>query len=219
LYDCLHGRGPYTPASDPWVRMLNDIGPLPNLRPHNAEQIVREGFVEILGWEFKNRAIPQRIVERTGGHPAFVQKFCQKLQQRVGRRDDRLIRLEDVKAVFDDQDPEQSFIAYVRKTLELNLDPLGSYLIPWLAAESSDARSFTLDQIRELTRLSELSIPKDYLSRSVERLSVTSVVKARAPEVYDFSVPDYPSILDRLGGTAHLAHLENELEKYLRKEE
>lgn len=215
LYDCLQGRGPYTPTSDPWRRMLNDIGPLENLRPASAEQIVREGFIGILGWKLENRAIPQRIVELTGGHPAFVQHFCMRLQQRAGRRGDRLVRLEDVEAVFADRDPEQSFIAYVEKTLELNLDSISRYLILWLAAESSEAQGFTLDQMRELASLSRSPIPEDYLLRSLELLSVTSVVKARAPEVYDFSVPDYPLILNQLGETAHLEHLEDKLEKYL----
>ena len=100
LYDCLNGRGPYSPASDPWQRMLNASGPLENLRPSKAEEIVKEGFLDILGWSFESRAIPQRIVELTGGHPAFVQEFCLKLQQRVGARGDRKIKLDDVEAVF-----------------------------------------------------------------------------------------------------------------------
>lgn len=216
LHDCLHGRGPYTPASDPWGRMLNDIGPLENLRPVNAERIVREGFISVLGWKFENEAIPQRIVELTGGHPAFVQYFCLKLQQHVAQRRDRLVRLEDVEAVFANRDPEQSFIAYVRKTLEMNLkDPISRYLILWLAAESSEAQGFTLDQMRELASLSRSPIPEERLNRSLERLSVTRVVKARALEVYEFSVPDYPLILDRLGETVHLDKLEDQLERSL----
>jgi hypothetical protein len=216
LYDCLRGRGPYTPTSDPWRRMLNDIGPLENLRPASAERIAREGFIEILGWRFENRAIPQRIVELTGGHPAFVQHFCMKLQQRVGLRGDRLIRLEDVEAIFADRDPEQSFIAYIRSTLGMNLDPIGRYLILWLIAESSsEKKSFTLDEMRAMAAsVTSTPIPEEYLHRSLEQLSVTSVVKESVPQVYEFSVPDYPSILDQLGETAHLERLENELEEY-----
>jgi hypothetical protein len=219
LYDCLRGRGPYTPTSDPWRRMLNDIGPLENLRPASAERIAREGFGEILGWKFENRAIPQRIVELTGGHPAFVQHFCMKLQQRVGRRGDRLIRLEDVEAIFADRDPEQSFIAYIRNTLGMNLDPVGHYLILWLIAESSsEKKTFTLDEMREIAAsVTSTPIPEEHLQRSLERLSVTSVVKESVPQVYEFSVPDYPSILDQLGETAHLERLENELEEDLVK--
>lgn len=216
LYDCLHCRGPYTPASDPWMRMLNDTGPLENLRPASAERIVREGFNGILGWKFENRAIPRHIVERTGGHPAFVQYFCLKLQQRVAHRGDRLARLDDVDAVFADRDPEQSFIAYIRKTLAMNLDAVSQYLIHgWLVAGSSEAQGFTLGQMRQIAELSETPIPEERLNRSLERLSVTSVVKARAPEVYEFSVPDYPAILDQLGEKSHLTELENQLKQSL----
>ena len=88
----------------------------------------------------------------------------------------------------------------------------------WLAAESSEAQSFTLDQMRELAALSKSTIPEERLSRSLERLAVTGVVKERAPEVYDFSVPDYPLILSQLGETAHLEELEDELEEYLQRE-
>jgi len=136
----------------------------------------------------------------------------------VGRRGDQRIRLEDVEDTFIDRDPEQSFIAYVRKTLEMNLDPIGQYLILWLAADSSEAQGFTLDQMRELASLSRLPIPEEALHRSLERLSVTSVIKARAPKVYDFSVPDYPSILNQLGETEHLERLEDQLEEYLKGE-
>ena len=58
LYDCLQGRGPYTPTSDPWRRMLDDIGPVPNLSANQAEEIVLEGFRNILGWRFESRLIP-----------------------------------------------------------------------------------------------------------------------------------------------------------------
>ncbi len=216
LYDCLQGRGPYTSTSDPWRRMFNDPGPLENLRPDKAEEIVHEGFRSILGWKLEN-SIPQRIVERTGGHPAFVQSFCEKLQQRVGARGDRVVRSGDVEAIFANRDPKQSFIAYVRETLEMNLtDPLSRYLILWLANESSKAQSFTLGQVREIADLCATPIPDNKLQRSLELLSVTSVVRERTPQVYNFSVPDYPLILNQLGETAHLEQLESELEQYLK---
>lgn len=217
LYDCLNGRGPYSPASDPWGRMLNDSGPLENLRPVKAEDIVKEGFLNILGWSFESRAIPQRIVELTGGHPAFVQNFCLKLQQRVGVRGDKLVRLDDIQAVFSDRDPEQSFIAYVRKTLEMNLDPIGHYLILLLALESKDKKGFTFDEMLDYANTDEISIPEKLLERSLERLKVTSVVKEVTSRVYEFSVPDYPSILIELGENVHMERLEQEVIDYLKR--
>ncbi|HMM99194.1 MAG TPA: AAA family ATPase, partial [Anaerolineales bacterium] len=160
LYDCLSGRGPYTPTSNPWGRMLNNDGPLENLKPSDAEKIVQEGFLSILGWSFEHRAIPRRIVERTGGHPAFVQYFCLKLQEQVNKRGDQLVTLKDIDTVFDDNTPEKSFIWFVRKTLEMNLsdpayrgkftnenksDPVSRYLLLWLALDSSTSKTFTFD--------------------------------------------------------------------------
>lgn len=215
LHDCLNGRGPYTPTSDPWRRMFNDLGPVENLRSVSAEKIVREGFIEILGWNFENRSLPQLIVQRTGGHPAFVQEFCRQLQHRVGRRDDHTVLASDVEAVFADRDPEQSFVAYVRKTLEMNLDAIGRYLLLWLAKDDSGASGFTLDQMREYASLCRCTIPDDKLQRSLERLKVNSVVRERTSGVFEFTVRDYPQILAQLGQTTYLEKWEREIEKEL----
>jgi hypothetical protein len=216
LYDCLHSRGPYSPASDPWGRMLDDLGPLPNLRPENAEEIVEEGFAGILGWDFEIPVIPQRIVRHTGGHPSFVQYFCRRLQVLVGQRRDRTVRLSDIEAVFNDMEAD-SFIDHVSSTLRLNLDEVGEFLIPWLALMFGDAQSFTVDQMRDLADSSTVEIPDELLSRSLERLAVTKVVEKRTPQVYEFSVPDYPLILNRLGETAEPERAERKLQAYLDK--
>lgn len=211
LYDCLHGRGPYSTNSDPWMRMFTDNHELENLSPANAETIVREGFVSILGWKFENQAIPQRIVERTGGHPAFVQAFCLKLLERIRLRGDQTILLCDVEAVFDDPDPIYSFMSYVRQTFGLNLDPVSNYLILWLSLEDSDKKGFTMDNIRNIANQSSVEIPDDCLMRSLELLKVTSVIRERMTDVFDFTVPDYPMILNKLGTTSHMDELEKRL--------
>lgn len=235
LYDCLSGRGPYTPSSDPWRRMLNNMGPLENLKPADAEEIVEEGFRRILGWTFEHRAIPRRIVERTGGHPAFVQYFCMKLQEQVSKREDQIVTLKDIDKVFDDNTPEKSFIWFVRKTLEMNLsdpaykqngsdenksDPVSRYILLWLAFDSStnNSQTFTLDQIREIADLSKVHIPEKLLLRSLELLTVTSVVREKSSQLYEFTVPDYPLILNRLGDGSKLDALEAELKAFLEGE-
>lgn len=232
LYDCLDGRGPYTPTSDPWRRMLNNMGPLENLKPPDAEQIVQMGFLSILGWNFEHRAIPRRIVERTGGHPAFVQYFCLKLQEQVSKRGDQMITLKDIDTVFDDDTPEKSFIWFVRKTLEMNLsdpaykqnskgenisDAVSRYLLLWLALDTTTntAQTFTLDQIREIANSSSIHIPEKVLMRSLDLLTVTSVVREKSSQLYEFTVPDYPLILNRLGDGSQLEALEAELKTFL----
>lgn len=220
LYDCLKGRGPYTPMSDPWARTFNDIGPLPNLPRERAEEIVNEGFVQILGWEYDNGAIPHWIFERTGGHPAFVQKFCLEVKNRVSRRADQIVRLDDVEEVFHDNSPDGSFIAYVHKTLGDNLDPISRFVILLLASEPGEVRRFTKAQVRSYASLSHFEIPDDLLDRSLERLQVTSVVRQSQQGVYEFSVPDYLTILKRLGQTAEadLTRLDAQIEPYVQQE-
>jgi hypothetical protein len=215
LYDCLHGHSPYTPNSDPWQRMFTDNRELENLLPTSAEDIVREGFLSILGWKFENWSIPQRIVEHTGGHPAFVQMFCLKLLERVRARKDQTIRLSDVETVFNDTDPRNSFMAYVRDTLNLNLEPVSSYLIIWLAADVGKAPGFTMDKIRYIAHMSNVQIPEERLKRSLDLLKVTSVIRERMPDVFDFTVPDYASILDKLGSTSHISDVEAKLKATL----
>jgi hypothetical protein len=219
LYDCLKGRGPYSPTSDPWQRMFDDIGPLGNLRAESAESIVQRGFREILGWRFENQAIPQYIVERTGGHPAFVQGFCLKLRQCVAARGDRIIRLKDVEAVFADQDPDGSFMAYVGKTLGQNLDAIGRFVILYLADTSNKTDTFTRDQVNQIAGLCRWPIPDGLLSRSLEQLCVTSVVKERSKGVYEFTVSDYPRILSRLGKTGQWDQCEEEVRLEIEKHE
>jgi hypothetical protein len=217
LYDCLHGRGPYSTNSDPWMRMFTDNRELENLTPANAEAIVREGFVSILGWKFENQAIPQRIVERTGGHPAFVQQFCLKLLERVRLRKDQTILLSDVEAVFDDPDPRNSFIAFVRDTFNLNLDDLSNYLILYLSAETKDAQGFTMDNIKNIANQSSVDIPDDDIKRSLDLLKVTSVIRERMTDVFDFTVPDYPMILNKLGTTSHVDEIEKQIKAKFNK--
>jgi len=209
LYECLQGQGPYTPTSDPWQRMFNREL-MKNLQATAAERIVKEGFREILGWNFESRSIPQRVVEMTGGHPAFVQKFCSLVQQRVGVRGDRTVRMSDLQAVFDDDNPDDSYIAFVKGTLGLNLNPIDRYLTIWLAATEGTS-SFTVERLKKLMSEIGISIPEDYLDDSLDRLKATSVIIETTPGLYEFTVPDYPEILQRLGSTRQLSTLEEEV--------
>jgi len=211
LYKCVKGQGPYSPNSDPWTRMFNDeLGPLPNLRPSQAEKIVQVGFKEILGWNFESHRVPQLIVERTGGHPAFVQYFCLKLQRRIGTRSDRIVRIGDIDAVFEDVDPTGSFISHVKDTLFVNNieDAFGQYLLLYLAVENNEASQFTFKQAQECAELFGVKVPLERLNRNLDLLTITSVIRATSPGIYEFSVPDYPSILARLGDTHSLDELE-----------
>jgi hypothetical protein len=220
LYDCMLGRGGhYSPSSDPWSRMLDkSISPLPNLSVESAKTIVDEGFKGILGWRYGTHKVPQLIVEHTGGHPSFVQYFCGKVQARVSARGDGVIVPGDIEAVFEDGHPRNSFIAHVRNTLKMNLeDRIGQFLIPWLAHEFGDSPGFTKTQVLDIAGATiDAPISDEELSHILDRLVVTSVIEENVTGMYEFSVPDYPLILKRLGDTAHLNELENEMKKDLK---
>ena len=211
LYDCLQGRGPYAPESDPWTRMFTDPKPLPNLNSIQAENLIKEGFYRILGWQFERSVVPQMIVQRTSGHPAFVQHFCRKLQEIVGARGDRMIRIDDVERVFADKDPNYSFRAYVRNTFVMNLDSVSQYLIYNIAREAEQSRRFTIAQLQDYARLNGDTIPEDQIKASLDKLNVTGVVHESTRGVYEFAVPDYPLLLKELGETKHLEDLENQV--------
>ena len=213
LYAHIKGRGPYTPASDPWIRMFNDEhGPLPNLESGQAEKIVHVGFREILGWKFESHRIPQIIVEKTGGHPAFVQYFCMKLQRLVGKRQDQVIRLDDIDTVFNDQSPNESFIAHVKDTLGMNIrDPFGRYLLIHLAIYNGETRQFTYAQAKECADLFRPDVTSERLEKNLEQLIVTSVIREKAIKLYEFTVPDYPVILNLLDEQSHISELEQQI--------
>ncbi len=214
LYKCLKGQGPYSANSDPWSRMFQDMSPLGNLEVHEAESIVKEGFVSILGWKFENRTIPQMIVERTGGHPAFVQRFCAKLLDYVRTCGRHLIKASDVDAVYEDNNPNNSFMAYVLATLQANLDLKARFLLLWMAQNSSDASGFTLSEIKDLATVVPVPIPDEELDQMLETMTVTSVVEKRSANVFDFTVKDYPNILAQLSSGDVL----NELERQIKEE-
>ncbi|HMN00759.1 MAG TPA: hypothetical protein PKC99_17280, partial [Anaerolineales bacterium] len=73
------------------------------------------------------------------------------------------------------------------------------------------------DQIREIANYSKISIPEKILLRSLELLTVTSVVREKASHLYEFTVPDYPMILNRLSEGSELDALEEELKIFLER--
>jgi hypothetical protein len=203
LYDCLKGRGPYSNTSDPWQRMFEkaDDGPLKNLAAEEAEEIVREGFLNILGWSFEHRRIPQDIFMHTGGHPAFVQKFCDKVKEMAGRREDRMVRGDDIESVFMDEDPETSFMAFVNSTLQMNLpaNSVARWLVQFFAGQPDNRLGFTRAEALLMPGLLGVNIPQEQIESSLERLCVTSVIREATKDHYEYTVPDYPRILSQLG--------------------
>jgi len=68
-----------------------------------------------------------------------------------------------------------------------------------------------MDNIKNITDQSNVRIPTEYLLRSLDLLKVTSVIREETPDYFEFTVPDYPKILNRLGTTSHMDDVENKL--------
>jgi hypothetical protein len=206
LYSFLKERG----QSDTWRRMFKPLEPLGNLKTHDAEKIVEEGFISILGWHFEDDVIPRLIIEHTGGHPAFVQNFCSKLLNFVRDQNRRIIKVDDVEYVFKDTGPN-SFMEFVRNILDLNLDDPAKYLLLMMPYMNEDIEmsGFTRDQLVKTTYVSDITIPESEIERILDNLIVMSVVKAKTKDIFEFTVPDYPNILRNLVTQKNIGELES----------
>lgn len=196
LWRQLMGQGGISGLEDPWFNFLQHTGPLEGLPSNDAQAIVRLGFQEILGISFSSDAISRRIVEATTGHPAFVQKFCERLHYHLFEQRSDGIREEDVLSVFEDR-AGKNYLSFVNYTLKQNLNSLPRLVVYLIANEKRE--TFSVDDVRKLARsydekLGEIS--EITWADSMDELLVTSVIKmTQTPHVYQFSVPSYRKIL------------------------
>jgi hypothetical protein len=192
----LSGKGGISGQEDPWFNFLQHTGPLEGLPSNDAQAIVRLGFQEILGISFNSDAIPRRIVEATTGHPAFVQKFCERLHRLLFSQRSDEIREEDVHSVFDDRTGE-NYLSFVNYTLKQNLNPLPRLVVYLMASEKRE--TFSVDDVRSVAQsyAEKLGgIEETMWVNSMDELQITSVIKkTQIPYVYQFSVPSYQKIL------------------------
>jgi len=192
----LMGRGGISGLEDPWFNFLQHSGPLEGLPSNDAQKIVREGFQEILGISFGNEAIPRKIVEATTGHPAFVQKFCERLHRHLFSQRSDEIREGDVQFVFDDCTGE-NYLGFVNYTLKQNLNPLPRLVVYLMAIEKRE--TFSADNVRSIARTYDEKlgeIEEITWANSMDELQITSVIKkTQTPNVYQFTVPSYQKIL------------------------
>ena len=211
LWRHLRGEGDYAGPQNPYKNFLEDPGLLPSLPTAEAQEIVRVGFQRILGIKQVEPTIPLRIVEATAGHPAFVQKFCERLQDHLHRRSVDELRLTDVDVVLKDTGA-QAYIRFVVETLDLNLNKLSQILVYLLAIQGE--ADFGAQQVYELAQAYGLSnISSERVAESCNELFITSVFASAGPERYRFSVPAYPALLRQLE-VADRAHLETLIDKY-----
>jgi hypothetical protein len=195
MWKQLNVKGDIPGSETPWFNFMQDNGPLEGLSSEEAQSIAQQGFRDELGVRFASDAIPRLVVEATTGHPAFVQKFCERLHRRLYDKHSDELTQDDIQAVFEDR-TDGNFVSFVNFTLKQNLNPLPSLVVYLLAIDRRE--SFSAENVRQLARSYDgrlANIPDDLWANSLDELRITSVIRTHAPKVYRFSVPSYPVIL------------------------
>jgi hypothetical protein len=215
----LRGDGDISGQQNPYKNFLHDRGPLAALRSSEAQRIVKQGFQDTLGFNIADPSIPRRIVEATTGHPAFVQKFCERLFNRLHGlgADVTEVQLRDVDLVRDESDP-LSFTSFVVETLGLNLNKLSQIVVYLLAANNIE--EFSVDSIYSILNEYDVSsLVKEKIHESVQELLITEVFSTAAAQgVYKFSVPSYAKLL-RQYEVADKDYILNLIQKYNQPEQ
>jgi hypothetical protein len=215
LWKQLRGDGDISGQQNPYKNFLVDRGELTALQSSEAQKIVKEGFQDILGYQISDLSIPRRIVDATTGHPAFVQKFCERLfdhLHKLGAEGNELT-LRDIELVRDESGP-LSFTSFVVETLGLNINNLSQLLVYLIAAEKKE--QFGVDDIYSVLK-SYHNFPqltKDRISESVQELLITGVFSTAANQnFYKFSVPSYSKLLRQYDLTDR-DYLDNLIQRY-----
>jgi hypothetical protein len=196
LWRQLHGKGKIAGQETPWFNFVSHSKTLEGLDSNDAQIIVKQGFQQELGIRLATPSIPRLVVEKTTGHPAFVQKFCERLQKRAYDHESDQITEDDVQAVFEDQSDE-NYISFVNYTLGQNLNSLPQLIVYLLAIEKVNLFNLGNIKMRGIRFEKGLSVISDTNWKdSLDELLVTSVIKkGPTPGQFTFSVPSYPEIL------------------------
>lgn len=215
LWKQLRGDSDISGQQNPYKNFLFDRGELTALQSSEAQKIVKEGFQDILGYQITDLSIPRRIVDATTGHPAFVQKFCERLfdhLHKLGTSGSEL-QLRDVDFVRDESGP-LSFTSFVVETLGLNINNLSQLIVYLIAAEKKE--QFTVDDIYIVLKSYDdfPLLTKDRISESVHELLITGVFSTAANQnFYKFSVPSYSNLLRQYDLTDK-NYLDNLIQRY-----
>ena len=196
LWKELTVRGQLSGADTPWFNFLVNGGPLAGLDDSDAQAIIRQGFQDILGIKLASGNIPRLIIEKTTNHPAFVQKFCERLHARLYLSKSDCLTEADVEAVFNDRS-DDNFVSFVNETLHQNLLPLPRLIVYLLAVEGKE--SFGLHEVKNVLGSYDVElgrVPDEKIRECLDELKITSVIRPhQRQDCYRFSVPSYPKIL------------------------
>lgn len=193
----------------PFNNFLTETPGLGPLDDGETRDLLELGFTNTLGIEF-DACVPRHVRECTGGHPAFVQEFCNCLLRRLEtHRQDGQIRLteDDVKSVFAEdavKDGQSPFIEFIHGTLSMNLSIIERAVFTLMVHNVEGlhpalSRTFTAEWVRREIGGFVSKCPS--LDSDVEqalRMLVMTGMLNREGKSYRIAIPSYEGILRRL---------------------
>ncbi len=209
------------PGADPSDPFKNIVKPVVkdfrDLDLKEVEELMTIGFIEMLGIEMEP-SVPRLVTRKTSGHPAFVQRFCERLLARVSKRRQFESRLtltgEDVEDTYLEHTPpgseDTAFIDYVNETLGWNVSHLERAILLALSTDIrssniSDEKDYSEEQImKQLKFWCDANIPLPELRDFQNALTMLSMTKMLTPlstasgQRYRITYPAYIDFMSRL---------------------
>ncbi len=211
----LHYETSRDDVSDPsypfrnWMRNV-PLGPLKYKNASN--ELIRDGLVWQLGYELSNEAC-RKIHDLSSGHPAFLQFFCDQLDQRNRDRlleGNSMLNVEEVMEVYQASsslDGNHTYLSFVEQTLGYNLDPLERAIILTMALnfKQEGERGEIVPQFGIIAELQQyfdilmIEAPsKINIHWAFENLTMVGMLKKHEPNNYQLTYSSYFDILSRL---------------------
>lgn len=209
------------PGADPSDPFKNIVMPVlkdfRDLLLHEVEELMTIGFVEMLGFKLEP-SVPRLVTEKTSGHPAFVQRFCERLLARVSYRRQLGVPLTiseaDVINTYEEETSygsnDTAFIDYVNETLGWNVSHLERAILLAISADIKSAgkpyhTEYSAGEISDMLKYwcdSNIELPDvaDF-QHSLLMLSMTKMLTVSGATVakrYKITYRAYVDFMDRL---------------------
>jgi hypothetical protein len=209
-----HSEDPSYPFKNILQRVSKDFK---DFVQKEVTELLRLSFEEMLGvtWDI---TVPRLITSKTSGHPAFVQRFCELLLERLSRRRQQQhaqlhITPELVEEVYNENPsgaPGDVFINYVYKTLDYNVSPLERAILLAITTEivganSPERRPFTRHELVKCLQYwtQDMANPptNDDIADALHMLTMTNMLtvdEAAGQQRYRVTYPAYINFMRRL---------------------
>ncbi len=155
--------------------------------------------MESLGVHFERRnEVVDRIYDETGGQPNLIQHYCAILVEKMDRRQERVISIDDLATVYEDED----FRAFVLNTFNDNTSHLEKalvYIVLLDASAQSQAAAearFTLEEMDNALQERGIDVLLSDLEGSCRQLELAGIF-AKQGVHYHFATPVFPDVLRR----------------------